>query len=195
MGRGASKGGSGGSVKEFTSIDDAMEFFELQGMQELTQTEEIYTYAYTDTMYKDINNYLRLGMTPENTDDTLDAIKAIDSAIAKNNLTQKVVVNRGSDAIAFGFDHIPTQAELQGLVGRTFRDKGFVSTAAGNTGFAAEMSLEITVPPGKGRGIYLGGWTGHSAHPTESEFLLKRNARYKIVGVKNNKLQVEMLSR
>ena len=193
MAKGASKISGGGHVeaRQFESINDARGFFEDKWMRSLPWQESMAIYNYTDTGYRAINSHLRF-------DDSADAqtladINYIDSAIAKSVLTRPIVVSRGCSGAMFGLpdDRKPTIAELNQFVGRTFTDKGFVSTSAGGKTFMDFVSLQITVPAGKGRGGYVGG---HSAHPIESEFLIRRNGRYKVTGVASDgTVSIQML--
>ncbi len=183
MAKGASKiGGSGGT---FTPIENAIDFNnKLQaekyfGEQKFSLLEEAGLWFYTSDTDSTLNSYLRTG---KNKPDDADLVPHIDSAIAGSTLRDPIVVHRGMDVDAFGFDYtnMPKGNAWQQFVGRTFKDKGYVSTAAGDKGFSRMIQVDITVPAGKGRGVYIGQ---KSSHPTESEYLIKRGSKFRITGV------------
>ena len=70
---------------------------------------------------------------------------------------------------------------LWGLTGKTFEDKGFLSTsAAGRAAFGGEVALEIEAPAGTPM-----MWVDNfSKHPGENEMLLRPGLKYKILNVR-----------
>ena len=198
MGRGSSKQSGGGGkfnqiqdAKEFKDMLDAEDFFGSNWIETLSQGENISLYSYTDDGYQQINQYLRHGVPAD--DEAMNDIANLDSAIAKSVIRSPIVVKRGSTAEMFGFDADAkvTELDLSKFVGRTFHDKGFVSTTAGGTSFLDTIEMRITVPAGRGRGGYIGT---ESAHPAESEFLIKRNASFRVTGVGKNNYGIPVVS-
>ena len=179
MGSGRSPVGGGAKI-DFASREEAENYFKMEWYNGLNWREQMALYAYTEVDYREINGFLRHGTYIS--DENKGFIDLMDTAIAKSVLKDNIVVHRGSTGEMFGFpaNYRPTVADLKQFVGRSFTDKGFVSTSAGQGGFLDSVMFDITVPKGKGRGGYL-GW--ESAHPTEAEFVLKRGASYKITDV------------
>jgi hypothetical protein len=94
-----------------------------------------------------------------------------------------VTVYRGSSADLLGGYH--TVSEIQQLVGATVIDKGYTSASISKSKtFGGSIGYKIVVPPGKGRGAYVGNI---SSEKSEVEYLLKRGTHYKITGVTYSK--------
>ena len=72
---------------------------------------------------------------------------------------------------------------IWGLTGKTFEDKGFLSTsAAGRAAFGGEVALEIEAPAGTPM-----MWVDNfSKHPGENEMLLRPGLKYKILNVRKS---------
>ena len=202
MAKGTSKvGGTAGMMPgaalDFENFEQADNYFRNQAP--LSRSEDIYVYTYTEDTGGNINQVLRGNTYDQNTiDDLYDgditvATKALDSAIAKQTLKNTLTVKRGVDLDAFGLDmtKIPTQADLNNLIGSRFTDKGYVSTSVASA-FPRQVSCNIIIPKGKGKGIYIGR---NSAHPTESEYLIKRNSQFRITGARlgNNGVEVDIV--
>lgn len=223
MGRGSSKAGGGGGRQndqqladviannkglklvngaiDFDNTDAAEDYFKDQGdwINNLDTMEDASVTHYTGSGYLTINGMLRGTYKPDN--DYKESVKGyiadIDSAIKKSVLKNPVIVHRYGSSKLFGIGNPPTDAELKGLIGAEFMDKGFTSTAVGRRGvkLGNSIGMNIKIPAGKGRGGFIGK---ASTHPGESEFLLKRGAKFRITGISKNEygesmLDVEML--
>lgn len=198
MAKGTSKiGGMTGPAISFDDRKSAERYFRNQAP--LTMSEEAYLYSYTEDTGGNINQVLRGRTVYDQTviDDLYDgdisvATKRLDSSIAKQTLNDNITVQRGVNLDAFGLDitKMPTQSELNKLVGSRFTDKGYVSTSAGSRAFPRQVTCNIKVPKGKGRGIYIR--SDNSAHPLESEFLIKRNSKFRITGATVSDRGVQM---
>jgi len=91
--------------------------------------------------------------------------KALDGAVEKFDLNKGITVFRATDNF--------TNAK----VGEVIHESGHPSTSVVNMGnWGRDALLEIDVPSGKGRGI----WVGKRGEPLEHEFMLHRNASYKV---------------
>ena len=185
MGRGRSPVGDVKIIENPLSFLDAENdevierFF---GKTEMNQAQSGALWDYTMAGYSAINKYLRHGTPPADDEqaESVNGIKDIDSLIAAQTLNTPIKVIRGVDGAVFGLkSYDGTGEDLSGLVGSVFRDKGFTSTSVKYGAGFYGVQLEITVPSGKGRGVYVGK---ESSHPTENEYLLKRNSRFMITG-------------
>lgn len=91
--------------------------------------------------------------------------EVLDNAVNKFNLNKGITVYRATDNFA------------NAKVGDTIRESGHASTSVTNIGsWGRNTMLEIDVPSGKGRGI----WIGKKGNATEHEFMLRRDASYKV---------------
>lgn len=101
----------------------------------------------------------------------------LDSAIAGYTLPNDTVLFRRVSA-----DALPD--DLEGLIGSTYRDDGFMSTSIfnNNNNFVGESEylMHISVPSGTGRGMYVNDL---STSRDEYEFILARGSEFTITGV------------
>ena len=191
MGRGssgASGGGGGGGAAaqkkpEFEEITNGKEFgpgtsgmneadkFFAGTLDDLTGHEKSALTWYTGSGYASMNDGLRAddNKHPNRT-------KSMDSAMAKAELNEPIVVYRGSSTDLFG----DFGGDWQSLVGKEVMDKGFMSTTVKKGGGFSGTRMRITVPPGKGRGMYV---RPISNFPSEGEFLLNRGTKFRITSV------------
>ena len=178
---------------EFRDLTAAERYFAKNGnwINSLTSAEGIAIYDYTGNGYKDINKGLRED-TVKASDNTEigKMVRDMDSAIEKSVLNDAIVVNRLGYAEAFGIKGKVTNRKRKDLIGGEFIDKGYVSTSAGGKGVMGEIPMKIKVPPGKGRGGYIGV---QSVHSSESEFLLKRSTKFRVTGVAQGKTGISYL--
>ncbi|MFI7168184.1 ADP-ribosyltransferase [Rhodococcoides fascians] len=141
--------------------------------------------TYTGDTYEPINDYLR-GITSRVSDDHRDAITRIDRVIENApRVPENVTVSRAIGADVFG---LKEGSNLSGLVGRTFRDDGFASTAMQSSVKSLEryeVELRLDVPSGT-RGLYVSSHTKKDENAlavygmVENELLLGRGIAYEI---------------
>lgn len=199
MGRGASgaggKGGGGGAAQqkqqEFVPIDGkAVGADGIYGATNTEQWENNLTNAelqaissYTGSGYSDLNDNLRKGKNLDAYDQKI--MDGLDSAIAKAELKEPIVLYRGSTNDLVGYSSISDIQ--QNVVGHTVKDLGFMSTSVSKSGSFKHkpMLYRITVPAGKGRGAYINKQSGYKN--IEYEFLLKRGTNFMVTGVSKSK--------
>ena len=117
----------------------------------------------------------------------------LDDVIQKYELQDNIRCYR-----AVKIDALPKFDKLEDLIGKTYTDKSYMSTTPTlDSGFIKsdmEYIFQITVPKGKGNGAYLENLTNVK---NEYEFLLPRNCKFSIKGVrkegKRNFIEMEML--
>lgn len=103
----------------------------------------------------------------------------IDQAIGRSTLPEPVIVHRG---LRDGFKHAlgvepDDEAGMKGLVGRVFREPGYMSTSVGRkAAFDGPYHLMIRVPAGH-EGVFI---DPYSVFPGEREIILRRNTHYVI---------------
>ena len=141
--------------------------------------------TYTGDTYEPINDYLR-GITSRVSDDHRDAITRIDRVIENApRVPENVTVSRAIGADLFG---LKEGSNLSGLVGRTFQDDGFASTAMQSSVKSLEryeVELRLDVPSGT-RGLYVSSHTKKDENAlavygmVENELLLGRGIAYEI---------------
>ena len=126
-------------------------------MNELTDDVKDDIIIYTGDGYRDINKYLR---DPEeyiyhDMSYIDEKISSIDSAISSFELSDSISVYRNLDIRAI--DSVMDYSNVQGLIGQTYHDAGYMSSATlpDIFGTRKDCKIEITVPKGTGRGAYL----------------------------------------
>ena len=101
----------------------------------------------------------------------------LDNVISKFELKDNIMLMRGVSKEA-----LPKFNNIQDLIGMTYSDPSYMSTApAVPDVFQRGYTLKMNIPAGKGRGAYLEDFTFAKR---EHEFLLARNSKFKIKGVK-----------
>lgn len=105
--------------------------------------------------------------------------EAIDSAIAKAENKTEIIAKRGMNGSPFKDLKEITDAD----VGKSYTVPNYFSTSTGGDEFSGEYTLHILIPKGKGIGAYV---DPISKNQGETEFLIKRNARYLIEKVSDN---------
>ncbi|WP_052077527.1 VG15 protein [Rhodococcoides fascians] len=143
--------------------------------------------AYTGNGYEDINEYLR-GLTSTVSDSNASAITRLDRVM---DAAPRVPENlRASRAVGADVFSLTEASDPRMLVGRKFRDGGFMSTAmqsdirSVNRG---EVELRLDVPAGT-RGLYVSSHDRDDDRslavfgPSENELLLGRGVEYEITG-------------
>lgn len=145
--------------------------------------------SYSEEYYQDINYYLRESKYADNDEEYQKFIKEltnnIDNSMSKFDLEDDIVVYKGTK-----FEYYKTLK-----VGATFEMKEFNSTSLlknvantfkdKNDGYC----LEIRVPS-KTKCVYLGN---NSANVGESELLLNRGLKYKVISKDDNKMILDIV--
>ena len=188
-----------GGPRELGSGEEAYKFFDVRRGGEyerwfnhlrLQQQTALYDYTSDEHAgnYLEINDPLRSGqpvarlarggsrtLSPKEVRSLRARRREMDSAIARSELHEPIVVHRGSSASLLGGLTDPKMI-LERFGGRTVRDRGFMSTSAVKSGsFDGKIHYKITVPAGKGCGTYLAPF---SQHREEEEYLLRRNSEF-----------------
>lgn len=146
-----------------------------------------YLQSYTGS-YSSINNPLRLKQyqfSSENTEKAAQfqsAVKGMTEVIDKSTYDkdiwlQRAVSNLSDKNIGLEIDESTDIAYLQSLVGKTFKDQGFLSCgAAKGSGFNNSIILNIYCPKGT-KMFYIQPWSYYS---NENEMIIQRGYSYKI---------------
>ena len=157
--------------------------------QSLTDDEKNWLTEYTTDAYYDINNYHRQYGDWQDIDAgrIQQATQHIDSAINKFELKEDIKVYRAIQPEAFEayFD------DIQQLVGTTYTDAGYMSSSPLKTSTAVNKDciMELFIPQGKGRGAYINELSAQYKDG-EYEFLIKRDAQFKIMSVEETEDKV-----
>lgn len=180
---------SGQQVNEFFYYDDDKRGLMAKRNSEhgmwkksLSAEEQRVISDYTGDAYSDINNYWRkYGDWQEiNKEKVLYQTEMLDNAISRYNLKEPIKVYRAIQPEAFEdyFD------DIQQLVGKTYQDKGFMSSSPTLESSAVnkECIMELFIPSGKGRGAYINDLAGQYVDK-EYEFLIARNSEFNIMSV------------
>lgn len=135
---------------------------------------------YTGSAYTSMNGYLR-GIRADIDDRSKNAIVGARSGMRPT--TEPILVARGTGLDQFkelGLSR-GQGAFVWGLTGKTFTDKGFVSTSAGGrAAFGGEARLEIECPVGTPMAYV----APISNFPSENEMLLQAGMQYKVLNVR-----------
>jgi hypothetical protein len=153
----------------------------------LTPDEKKAIDAYMGENYKSINGTLRSGQDPSGV--TAKRIAALDSAVAKGELAKDTTLYRAAGGLG---------DDPSALVGKTFTDKGFVSTSEGT-------QLPLMMASSQRNGVYarikapaganVGYLTKHRNQQAtskysgvaEQEILLPRGSQFKITAAKQGR--------
>lgn len=177
-----------GSFSNLNSGNNSKPNNEKQWIKGLTEDERFVLNSYSFGGYW-VNDELRKGENDPN-DET---IKLMDKAISKFELNKDIKVYRNSSAdLVNGYT---TAEEInKNLKGKTVKDLGYMSTSTDKSvssatdesgaGLYGDISYEIKVSKGKGKGAFISGISGA---PGESEFLLKRGTKFKVLGARTEK--------
>lgn len=187
-GRGTSSG-VGGSSRSFNHLSDANDFFSVgrdsgmfpdweRGVSDEERNAAVY---YTTEAYKEINKYLRGKNLADAPAKVQNAVRNIDTAMQKFNLTENITVFRGGSNKLVG--GASTVEEIKAMIGAVVRDNGIMSTAVtrggawGSSGH--NIGYEVEIPKGRGRGIFI---DPISHYKGEQEFMVARGTEYRITG-------------
>lgn len=192
MGTGSSPMGGGGM-----NIDprEADSFFGSEWDNSLSTAEKVAVFDYAGDAYKAINpalwnsggNLSRISdsLTTSSGENVKKEINDIDSALAKGILKQNIVVYRGDRGDIF---QNADAASINRMKGRTFQNMGYSSASITQDSAVQQRYMyRIVVPKGRGRGAFI---RNQSPHYTEHEYLIKRNAKYKIKGATEQGKQI-----
>lgn len=138
--------------------------------------------TYTGVSYSDMNGALRYGGGPERIRRHITNARA-----GMRETPEDITVYRGAGrgtAFGFGKGRI-TNAQLEALVGKTWSDPGFTSTATRKGGYGSGLRVQtvINVPAGT-RGAFVEGVTQNKG---EDEFVLDAGTHYKITRYERHK--------
>jgi hypothetical protein len=125
----------------------------------------------------EMNGHLRSGK-PNNKKVRSD-VANLDAAMSKTSVPRDLVVHRGTDPNVYKNELGPDPSTW---VGKTFTDKGFMSTTVDPEQAFGGTESEIRVPKGS-KGSWLGDLKGREQLNVEQELLLPRNTKLRIVGV------------
>jgi tape measure domain-containing protein len=154
-----------------------------------TDAEKSALQKYTGNGYKTINSKLRAAGGDSYAAKSM-TVKALDSVIKRAPVTDIDMKLRRDFSFGPMFTHIEKYGTLNGTV---MTDRGFSSTSARmNWSWSGGFKATILLPKGS-QGIYTGGTHDYSSHPGESEFILPRETRYKIVSTKKSGSYTELV--
>lgn len=153
---------------------------------------------YSGSGYRWMNDFLRNGTGGANIKP--DFTDPLQSYIARAKVPEAVVVHRGvGSGKQFGFKPLEKPSEklttAESLIGRTFEDKGFMSTSIDPNQSFGGVKLELTVPKGyealpisvKTTGAGSGEGEGN-AGMAEAELLLQAGSKYVITGFRQENI-------
>lgn len=140
--------------------------------------DALFAYS-TEYGYLTINNKLRGG--PERTysedfrpDEVDDVVPLIDGAM--ETFREDLNLFRRTEPRSFGMTHGDDPASM---VGKTFRDDGYMSTTVNPDNSALDGSVDLTIRAPRGsKGVYI---ERVSEFPLEQEMLLARGTKYRVV--------------
>lgn len=136
--------------------------------------------TYTSQAYAAINDLLRTGKGENPT--TRMWIDQCTSALEKSRIKEDCIVHRGiGNALpkVLGISPEELASDPTAIVGKTFTDKGFVSTGVGQYDAWGGVKMHIFVPAGS-KGMYV---DPVSTYKGEHELLLQRNSSFVVKGV------------
>lgn len=137
-----------------------------------TVTERAGLRHYTGGNYRPMNNYLR-GKSSSIESVDLKAVRNAQKGMRPS--TRPILVHRGTGFSQFGGTHVDSS-----IVGKVFRDEGFMSTSVGGSAaFGGAVLLEIECPTGTPMAFV----EGITKHPGENEMLLAAGTTYRVVSV------------
>lgn len=171
-----------GKTKKFKNFEDFEEFIGVDNLfdfEDSVSTDEAKSIAfYSHTGDKQINSILRSGIAD---DDIKSYVQDLDNIISRFEVPEDVSLYRGSN-LDFLYREFNIN-NLENLLGKSYIDKGYTSTSIilDNAFLNKDAVFEIKLPGGKGRGAFISSF---SRHFDELEFLLKRNTKFKIVGIR-----------
>jgi hypothetical protein len=172
-------GGGDGESPEFHTVDAAFgDEFYAQHPLDKVQAESVR--SYTTNSYQRINRYLRTGNPTKGgvpSDKTVtqvqEAIRNIDSSMRP--LPEDIILRRGVQLDCFGADET---TDMTRLIGKTFEEKGYLSTTIKDVGFKRRVQLEVLTPRGT-PAVWVDPVSSYTSQGlAENEMLLGRGLRY-----------------
>lgn len=161
----------------------------------LHKQEKKALWKYTGSDFMDINTALRTEIPPRDT--IQEYIDKMTSAIGRNKLKESVWVRRGiSERGLAKFLDLDTIGQ-EDIIGKTFVEKGFMSTGVSNDAGFDGINLKICLPKGT-QAVYAepfssyggtntnGTWDGKqrgSYVGSEAELIIQRNSKFKVKSV------------
>lgn len=210
----AKSGGSGiidtnQKFKKFTDGNEANDFFYYddekrglfakrnsqhgQWLRTLSDDEKECILDYAASGYGDINDYWRKkeGWEYINAELVKEKSRHLDAAISRYTLKENIVVQRGTTESALDqlFKEYETPDDYSGWIGKKYVEQGYMSTTVLQNNPVAlrkPVVFNIQVPAGKGVGAYINEPSLTGFNDNEYEFLIKRNATFTIMGVKED---------
>lgn len=171
-------------IYKIISFDESTSFQDLSNLcyNVFTESEKKALNFYTDDGYDVINDSLKNGVL---SDDIWDTVKNIDSAIEKFDLIEDIIVYRGTT-----MDYYKDVNVGDIIDAKFFYSTSFLEYVAQD--FADQRNnpvmLEIKVPRGT-KSIYIGA---NSSVGNESELLLSRHLKYKVLKMEPGRLFLEV---
>ena len=150
-----------------------------------TPAQESALSTYTSSYYKQMNGYLRSGGTKNAGPGVKQKVAELQSAMKP--IPHDLILHRGADHLGFG---VPSHKDVPSLVGKTYEDRGFLSTSVGgHAAFGGSVQLTIRAPKGTHAAYVGSGMTNsqtgkalsHFGH--ENEVILAAGTKYKVVSV------------
>lgn len=196
------------SEKAMQEVEETTTPKNIETKETITKDEWEVLEDYVSGNGMDINNFLRQrnGLSVGDMNDSEKSrLSLLDKAMSKSKLPKDQVLYRSVDASAV-FDKTALQKirqgeysdnELQGFVGKTITDKGFMSTTKDKeiafgwgdfTGSESPIVLQLDTPKGT-HGIDLKRFDIEGDE--QKEILLDRNLSYKITSVSTEKMKFE----
>lgn len=129
---------------------------------------------YTGEHYTAMNGYLR-GRQYYDKADAKTIQHILNAQAGMRPSTRPLTVYRGTNVQQFGVTHVD-----QSMVGKTFEDKGFMSTSAGRPTYGGGVRLMIECPTGTPMAFV----KSISKYDHEDEMLLAAGTKYKVISVK-----------
>ncbi|QBE98910.1 hypothetical protein PMF13cell1_04479 [Blautia producta] len=169
--------------------------------KKLHKKEKEALWKYTGPKFMDINSALRTGN--QATDTIQEYIDKMTEAISKNRLRESTWVRRGINQKGLekflDLEDIREES-LHDIVGKTFVEKGFMSTGVSDDAGFSGINLKICLPKGT-QAVYAepfscygntntnGTWDGKqkgSYVGSEAELIIQRNSKFRVKSVEKN---------
>ena len=140
--------------------------------------------AYTGNNYTAMNKLLRFGEGGDSS--TRMMIDQCTSALEKSRIREDCMVHRGIGSALpkmLGISPQELSSNPSAIIGKTFTDKGFVSTGVGQNDAWGGVKMHVFVPKGS-KGMYV---DPVSTYKGEHELLLQRNSSFVVKSLTKDK--------
>ncbi|MFF4417083.1 ADP-ribosyltransferase [Streptosporangium sp. NPDC001559] len=148
-------------------------------LPDLTDAEKRAVYRYTEEAYEFVNAGLRgQPIRMDRRDQYAQILEGLDNAFEKTTLPEAVVLHRGARKAFVDFlgANVNNPESMQALVGKTFVEKGFMSTSVGESAaLPGQVYMMIRAPKGYPA---MNVMEASEAEEDEREILLRRGAHY-----------------